>query len=568
MIKRSLTATILGMMMLLILLSSGLATFSIVNLSYSVGDARAINASGSLRMQSYRLLFYANSGSEATDDKIQEFEQTLHSDALTRSLDWSSPQALKAQYQLVIEKWQQMKTYAEQENSRAYAASVKDFVDTIDKLVLEMEHHAAFKLRLLVILQVIGLSMMIVIAFVTVRFMRRKVAQPLGEMMQSANIIAQGRFDVAIPTSEYNELSTLSEALTYTVKQLASIYGDLESQVKEKTLALTKANNELTFLYDKAIMLNSGQLNLKLLQESLIQLKDYQQLSYLRLIIQQDDEEMEVISATEDWPANASSTCFPVTFEQQRLGYLEVICDNGVNEALFLNYALMLARSIIIHNASEERQQLALLEERAVIARELHDSLGQLLSFLKIQISLLRKALDEQGYADKVDQQLTELNQGVNLAYSQLRELLSTFRLTVKEPNLRIALESMLEQLRSQTDVEISLNYRLPSHLLAAHQHIHILQLTREATLNAIKHAKARHIDVSCEKNAANMAVIRICDDGIGLDHIQEREQHFGLGIMHERANRLSGKVTFSANPNGGACVTLEFPPQQESDNG
>ncbi|KFZ39203.1 histidine kinase [Shewanella mangrovi] len=566
--KGSLTATILGMMMLLILLSSGLATFSIVNLSYSLGDARAINASGSLRMQSYRLLFYANSGSDATDEKIKEFENTLYSDALKHSMDWSSPAALKQQYQLVIKNWQTMKSYAKAENSRSYAAAVKGFVDTIDKLVSEMEQHAAFKLRILVISQAVGLSLMLFIAFFTVRFMRRKVAQPLGQMMESAHIIAQGRFDVSIPNSEYEELSALSGALRSTVTQLASLYGKLESQVKEKTQALTQANKELSFLYDNLIMLNSGQLNFDLLRKALMQLKDYEHLHYLRLVIQQDGEEMDMVSATDDWPEGASSTCYPVTFEQQRLGYLEIISDATLNSNLFQNFALMLARSIIIHNASEERQQLALLEERAVIARELHDSLGQLLSFLKIQINLLGKALDEQCRTDKVERQLSEINSGVNTAYAQLRELLSTFRLTVKEPSLGHALEAMLELLRPQTDAEISLDYRLPSHLLAAHQHIHILQLTREATLNAIKHAKAQHIKVSCEKNADNMAVIRICDDGIGLDHIKEREQHFGISIMHERASRLAGEVSFSGNESGGATVTLVFPPQQEQDNG
>jgi two-component system nitrate/nitrite sensor histidine kinase NarQ len=190
------------------------------------------------------------------------------------------------------------------------------------------------------------------------------------------------------------------------------------------------------------------------------------------------------------------------------------------------------------------------------------------LSFLKIQISLLRKSLDASCRTDKVDKQLNELNDGVSTAYVQLRELLSTFRLTVKEPNLRNALEAMLEQLRSQTTTQIVLDYKLPSHLLAAHQHIHILQLTREATLNAIKHANANQIKVSCERNADNMVQITICDDGIGLSHLKERDQHFGIGIMHERASRLAGEVSFSSNEAGGTSVTLIFPPQTESDNG
>ncbi|GGZ16574.1 two-component system sensor histidine kinase NarQ [Shewanella chilikensis] len=563
------TSTILGLMLTLILLSSGLATFAIINLSYSLGDARAINASGSLRMQSYRLMFYANSGSEEALQKIREFENTLYSDALVRSMDWSSPARLGQQYQLVISKWKVMKYYIEQEDSRNYASSLKDFVDTIDLLVLEMEHHAAFKLRLLAVSQIVGLGLMLLIAFIAVRFTKRKVVVPLQQMMESANTISKGNFAVEMPKTEYIELSALSDALDSTAQELATLYGNLETQVKEKTLALTRANRELKFLYDNLVLLHSGKLNFEVMRQSLLQLKEYEHLQHLRLIIQQDEDAMEVIATDEEiWPQSGQTMQFPLKFEQQELGFLEVIGKHDINVPLFENFAIMLARSIVIHNASEQRQQLALLEERAVIARELHDSLGQLLSFLKIQISLLRKGLDQSCKSPAVTQQLEELNEGVTTAYAQLRELLSTFRLTVKEPNLRNALEAMLEQLRSQTETELELNYRLPPQLLAAHQHIHILQLTREATLNAIKHANASRICISCEKNSDNMVVISIEDNGIGLAHIKERDQHFGIGIMHERASRLSGMVEFSSNASGGTSVVLTFPPQQEPHHG
>ncbi len=174
----SLTSTILGLMLTLILLSSGLATFAIINLTYSLGDARAINASGSLRMQSYRLMFYANSGSEESEGKIKEFENTLYSEALKRSVVWYSPQELEDQYRLVVEKWQVMKSYIEDENSRLYAASLKDFVDTIDLLVLETELHAAFKLKILATSQIFGLGLMLFIAFLAVRFTKKKVVTP------------------------------------------------------------------------------------------------------------------------------------------------------------------------------------------------------------------------------------------------------------------------------------------------------------------------------------------------------------------------------------------------------
>jgi two-component system nitrate/nitrite sensor histidine kinase NarQ len=570
MLKRgSLTSTIFGLMLVLILLSSSLALYAIVNLSFSLGDSRAINASGSLRMQSYRLLLMSNSGSNIVSEKIKEFENTLKSDVLQNSLKWYSPKPLSNQYLLVIDKWQVMKVYAEAGDTRSYSDSLRDFVDTIDILVMEIEQFAAYKLKLLVLSQVIGLTLMLAVAAVAVIFTRRRVVKPLQLLMDSAITISQGNFKVDMPKTDYIELTALSNALKKTASELSNLYEDLENQVTEKTLALTRTNNELNFLYDNLIMLHSDRLDYKALKSALNQLQNYENLNFLRLVIEHEDQSQDIIQASNGWPEHIkNSVCFPLQLDKVRQGYLEVISSEQLNNPLFKNFAVMLARSITIHNATEQRQQLALMEERAVIARELHDSLGQLLSFLKIQVSLLRKKLPDNCRNEEVENQIVEINDGVSFAYAQLRELLSTFRLTIKEPNLNHALEVMLDQLRSQTDIQLSLNYKLSAHLLEAKQHIHILQLTREATLNAIKHANAKHIVIDCQLSASGIINITISDDGVGVSHLKERDQHFGIGIMHERASKLNGQLSFSANTQGGTTVTLSFPPQQEPLNG
>ncbi|MFT6257422.1 nitrate/nitrite two-component system sensor histidine kinase NarQ [Shewanella sp. Arc9-LZ] len=568
--RGSLTSTILSLMLILILLSSSLAVFSIVNLTFSLGDAKGINASGSLRMQSYRLLLYTNAGSSNTDEKISAFENTLSSEALKRSLQWYSPKELRDQYLLVIDKWQVMRVYIEEGNTRLYSASLTDFVDTIDTLVLKMELFAAFKLKLLVIGQIIGLFILLVIAFFAVVFTRKRVVKPLQLLMDSAATISKGNFKVEMPKTGYIELTALGNALQKTAAELAHLYEDLENQVNEKTLALTRANNELKFLYDNLLMLHADKLDYKALQSAINQLKYYEDLTFLRLVVEHDDGSKDVIKAEGGWPDELAteSVQFPLLIEKTQMGYLDVISNKPLNKLLFENFAMMLTRSITIHNATEQRQQLALLEERAVIARELHDSIGQLLSFLKIQVSLLRKSLAHSCRSPEVEGQLTEINEGVSTAYVQLRELLSTFRLTIKEPNLSQAIEVMLDQLRHQTNINIQLNYKISAHLLEAKQHIHILQLIREATLNAIKHANPAHIVVDCQLTNNGMITITICDDGIGVTHLAERDQHFGIGIMHERANKLNGIVSFNSNQLGGTTVTLSFPPQQEPLNG
>ncbi|MCC4834319.1 nitrate/nitrite two-component system sensor histidine kinase NarQ [Shewanella sp. 10N.7] len=579
MIKRgSLTSTILRLMLVLIFISSSLAVYSIINLSFSIGDARAINASGSLRMQSYRLKLYLERDEQLLQEKINQFETTLHSEALERSLTWYSPDALSQQYLLVVDKWEQMRFFIENHQRQEYSDSLKDFVDTIDILVLEMERFAALKLRILVIGQIIGLFLMLIVAIAATRYTRKRMVQPILQLMDVANSISKGKFKVDVPQTEYMELHALGEAFKKTASELDTLYQDLEGQVNEKTIALTRANNELSFLYDNLIRLHADSLDYKALSTALTQLKDFEALDYVRLVIEHDDETIDSIEADNGWldpevqDSNAHTEVKPVKFnlqlEDKNLGYIEVVSLKPLNNMLFVNFAMMLTRSIVIHNATEERQQLALMEERAVIARELHDSLGQLLSYLKIQVSLLRKKIEPNCMTEDVQTQLVDINDGVSTAYGQLRELLSTFRLTIKDPNLGQAIEVMLAQLRKQTGIIIELNYQLSPHLLAAKQHIHVLQLTREATINAIKHAKPSRIEIDCFLANSDMIHINIKDDGIGVSHLKERDQHFGLGIMYERATKLHGTVKFDNNPQGGTTVSLVFPPQQEPLNG
>ncbi|WP_231891862.1 histidine kinase, partial [Vibrio sp. HI00D65] len=88
------------------------------------------------------------------------------------------------------------------------------------------------------------------------------------------------------------------------------------------------------------------------------------------------------------------------------------------------------------------------------IARELHDSLAQSLSYLKIQVTLLKRVigkLPEQQHREQSEQIASEIGNGLADAYTQLRELLTTFRLTIKEGNFGDALSTMLEELSERT---------------------------------------------------------------------------------------------------------------------
>ncbi len=162
---------------------------------------------------------------------------------------------------------------------------------------------------------------------------------------------------------------------------------------------------------------------------------------------------------------------------QQQL--IETFCDN-------------IARTFALSLQQEQESRLALFAERGTIARELHDSLAQSLSYLKIQVSRLGTLLKREAPAEKIEDTLDELREGLNGAYRQLRELLTTFRLSLDEPSLEAALGNAVAEFGERGEVTIELDNRLQHVPLSPNEEIHVLQIVREALSNVVRHSQAQ----------------------------------------------------------------------------
>ncbi|MCP5077411.1 MAG: sensor histidine kinase, partial [Psychromonas sp.] len=92
-----------------------------------------------------------------------------------------------------------------------------------------------------------------------------------------------------------------------------------------------------------------------------------------------------------------------------------------------------------------------------------------------------------------------------------------------------------------------------------ASQHIHLLQIVREAIINAIKHAQCQHIDISCIITDQHKVWISVIDDGLGIVDNSEKSNHYGLSIMKQRADELGATLSFNSL-NKGTEVKLIFP--------
>jgi two-component system nitrate/nitrite sensor histidine kinase NarX len=209
----------------------------------------------------------------------------------------------------------------------------------------------------------------------------------------------------------------------------------------------------------------------------------------------------------------------------------------------------------------EEHRRLGVLEERAAIARELHDSLAQSLSYTKIQIARLSAILAREGGGPQAASVLSELREGVTGAYRQLRELLTTFRLGLSGNGVTAAMQDAVAEFERRSGVRATLDNELLKADLSANEQVHVLQVVREALTNIEHHAHARRAWVRLRRADDGIEVC-VEDDGVGIGEARSPHGHFGVAIMRDRAATVGGTLDIESRSPRGTRVRLRFNPQ------
>ncbi|MDW6005366.1 nitrate/nitrite two-component system sensor histidine kinase NarQ [Vibrio mangrovi] len=566
----SVTGTIAKAMLLILLLSVVTTSIAIVTLAWSLNDAEAVNVSGSMRMQSYRLAYDIQSHSGQYVQHIENFEASIHAPSMSALRSRFVPEEIQHSYQQIILRWQTLKAILQSDHAEEYLNQVASFVAQIDHFVFLLQRYSERKLIDLAWVGALGLGGILLISVYVVRFIRREVVKPLKALLVASRRIQNRNFDVVLSSGSQSEMGILTRTFNHMAQDLGKLYRGLEQAVDEKTRKLQYANHSLKVLYDSSQELTASRITRENFQAILKHIKSIDGIKAVRLEVGGEDE----ISWTlqEGSIGQENLHMLPMELDQQHLGclYLEYTLPSP-DQTLVENFSQILARAVFFNRSQRQAEQLLLMEERATIARELHDSLAQSLSYLKIQVVLLKRTLAQCILKQNIEQQataqveavITDIDNALSSAYTQLRELLTTFRLTIKEGNFAQALEGMVQQLGEHTEVTISLENVLSSLALDAHQQVHLLQLIREATLNAIKHAQASRIEILCRENETQI-VVTVSDDGIGFNRQEAELNHYGMTIMRERASRLGGELSVESTPDAGCTVTLVYQKTQE----
>ncbi|WGE68405.1 nitrate/nitrite two-component system sensor histidine kinase NarQ [Actinobacillus equuli subsp. haemolyticus] len=523
-------------------------------------DAGLINVSGSLRMQSYRFLYEMEHHPQSIPTRLNEYRQSLNSPEIQDSLAHKCllPKEVTEAYVKLQESWQEMESFIVKRDRSSYEANIEGYAKQVNNFVWLLQEFVELKLKVAIGVIAVSMLLIIALAYFGVWYTRKRIIRPLDQLVTASQQVKNEDFDhIQLAVNEPNELGFLSSAFTQMASDLAKLYASLEEKVEDKTRRLMSVNRSLLVLFQCSQLLTAKPVNQNVLFQVLQTVLDNEQLRGIEIQVYGADYWNVTIdnAPAQDWRYNE------IAIENEKIALLRwkpsLLCPD---ERLIQNVSEMIGRSLYVVQVQKQQQQLVLMEERSIIARELHDSLAQSLTFFKIQVSLLKRNGETKQDWEKQKAILDDFEKALNEAYSQLRELLSTFRLTIEEANLTHALERVLDSLRIRTSAQIRLNCKLPSQIFSAQQQVHALQIVREAVINAIKHANASEIDVIAETNTDGEHCLIIRDNGKGIASDIEPEGHYGLTIMKERTAELKGEFSIKNRSEGGVEVMVILP--------
>ena len=490
-----------------------------------------------------------------------------------------------------------------------YRPVVSKFVENINELVAMVELSNARATTVLRTFQIVLITLALIGTVLLMKLFSVMVVGPVKSLQEGIQRMAKADFSVRLKAEKRDEFGELAGGFNKMADQLHDLYTNLEQRVEDKSRSIEMKNRELAALYDVAAFLNSStaiEPMCNIVLEKLATLVDAHD-GVVRLM-DLKGEELKIVAsrgvsktflseelclevgnclcgeAARDGIAMSADfsspfqrlplhTCkrdgfqsvvaIPIRSKQQVLGMINLFFETPrtlppSEIRLLESVGQHLGVAIENQQLIAREKEMAISEERNLLAQELHDSIAQSLAFLNIQVQLLRDDL-KQGQIATAMQGLEQIREGVQESYDDVRELLVHFRTRVGNADLETAVRSALEKFEGQTGIRTSFSYRgkvpdlPPEHVLQA---MHIVQ---ESLSNVRKHAKATLVDVELACDGKCSLIIR--DNGIGFDVARDTgDTHVGLSIMRERAYRIDAELALESAPGRGTLMHLTLP--------
>ena len=202
-------------------------------------------------------------------------------------------------------------------------------------------------------------------------------------------------------------------------------------------------------------------------------------------------------------------------------------------------------------------------EERRHIAMEIHDELGQLLTALRMDVSLLEM---QPSMDPPVMQKLGEMRELVERAMGAVRNVVNHLRPVALNYGIVPALQWLTASFSQRNSAVCRLQVRGPEPSLDDSQATLIFRIAQESLTNVSRHAAASEVSVKLISNTETIT-LEICDNGCGFDmaHLLP-DSTFGLLGMSERAHALGTTLRIRSAPNAGTTISVMISQQPDRD--
>ena len=534
---------------------------------------------------------------------------------------------INEQLKEIKEQWyQDLKPALLAQDKQGFYSVSSRYIEDVNDFVGELQYRNEQRQTWQQNLQILSLLLIAIIVLIGMRHLQKSVLLPIQQLIKANNQFKRGQTQTRVSIKGYREFEVLGSSFNDMAGTIETYQRSLESEVQIKTQHLVKANQVLLLFYDFSKSLTTSQVSLYQLDDLIadfskalphleftlcIQNKYITNKNAIVLHGEKMKELCKKLSCESCGIKNGEHTkSYPIVHQQETFGELRVRpkstlvmnrsfvtdgddnADNhsnitpeqriqmteagsifpfvsaeldAQNDELIVALTNLISTALSLRKQRQQEHQLILFEERSTIARELHDSLAQSLSYLKIQVSVLERHLKNAGSEPvqaPVYQNIEQIKIGLGSAYQQLRDLLVTFRLTIDNDNFDEALRDAASEFASKGSFNMTVHNRIMTLNLSATEQIDLIQIAREALSNISRHAKAKNVEIQLAyEDGDKYIVMSIIDDGVGMSGSVDKTQHHGLIIMKERAHNIGGELIVTDNQPQGTIVTVRFAP-------
>jgi len=449
----------------------------------------------------------------------------------------------------------------------------------------------------------------------TVQRIRQQLLNPLDGLREWSKRIRSGNLDTHIVLPKRGEFSNLLQDINSLTDELHNLTDEMDTQVQKQTEHIADKSRSLEILYDIATSLGSAQNLDELLEQFLdtlmtlvdargasVRLLDSKHMTRLvasRGLSEEIKEEEKLVDIDRCLcgkitrhgglgiqkgidACNQFLSCpviegdckemvvVPLQYQDRILGVYNIFLDRPSRELgkdardLLNSIGKHLGLAIEKTRLDQNARRLAIMEERNMIANELHDSLAQSLVSMRLQTKMMGETLYKKDIRH-AQNEVRNLNTAIDDAHKSLRELLSNFRSKMDERGLIYAVNDLLYSFKQETGINtyVHCDDSKEHSGLSPAQELQVYRIIQEALANIKKHSDACNVRVLINRLPKDGCNVLIEDDGQGIEDNEvtsEPGEHIGLSVMKERASSVNGELQIESEPGEGTRVLLHVP--------